>query len=1101
MTSLPRFSVNNPVPVNLFMAAIIAGGILAALTLVRDLFPEVQLNIIQVATPYPGASPAEIEKGITRKIEERIKNVEGVYKLTSSITEGASVISVELRSGFDDVDQAVNDIKAAIDSIPREDFPEDALETRVSEVKFLFPVITASLYGELDERTLKSLGERLRDDILSLPGLANVELIGVRRDEIAIEVQPSTLVEYGLSLLDISEIVSASNLDLPAGKLRTDETIVAVRTLGERNRVEDLNEILIRSDATGKSVRLGAMATVVDGFEELEAEVRFNGLPCVVVSVSKTPKQDTVAIVERVRALVAGKMGRPLEVSWIDNLLGRVPGGSELREIYETGRSHPYPPGIHVELQNDLGQVITSRLDLLIRNGLWGLALVFTSLLLFLHWRVALWVMMGLVLAIAGSLICMKLMGQTFNMVSMFGLIVVLGLLVDDAIIVGEHVYSKVEEGIEPRLAAISGTEEVMWPVVCAVLTTVVAFAPLMFLDGPLGDIMSVLPLVVCVALTVSLLEALTILPTHLAQSLRPLSRSHEKPRVRSDRGRPGSDPNSHRRSGSLRGFSRRFRAFEGGFLMPTIRAYYERLLRLASKYRYVTVASFVACMFPILGVLWGGHLPFVLKQKMDADSFAVILEMETGAPIEQTREALRTVERSMSDVQEIKSFQTFIGVQAGAGGAGISTASHLGRLVVELAPSEERARSSDAIVDQLRERTTHVSGVQELRYVAMDGAPGGAPIHLDITGENLSDLAAAASEIRERLAEFDGVFDTVDNFEPGRAEVQIELLDSARALGLTTQSLATQVRAAFYGYETKKFQRGREDVKIMVRYPLQYRKRISDIESMRIATPSGALVPFREVGRLTERTGYSLINRTDQRRTVTVKADVNDSVTNASLVIAQLSRQFPEMRSRYPGIDFAIGGQKLETARTFGSLAYSALIAMGLIYTILAALFRSYVQPAIVVAVVPFGIIGAVIGHLLMGCPLTPLSVIGLVALTGILVNDAMILVVSINRRVSAGVSPHEAVIEGGLGRLRPILLTSVTTVLGIAPILLENSSQAKFLMPLGLTISAGLVFATLLTLVTVPAFYLIVVDMKRISSAFVAFLLGRPTTSPLVC
>ena len=533
---------------------------------------------------------------------------------------------------------------------------------------------------------------------------------------------------------------------------------------------------------------------------------------------------------------------------------------------------------------------------------------------------------------------------------------------------------------------------------------------------------------------------------------------------------------------------------------MPKFRDKYRQTLRLATRYRYVTIAALVTCLMPMVGLVAGRHLPFVFIQEVDAEILFVSLQMGPGVPVERTRKALSVVERVVLDVEELESMQTFVGLHISTDGMGVSLGSHLGQIIIELSPSEERQRSSDEILQQIRTQTKDIPDVEKLNYVAMDGGPGGAPIHLEIRGEHLDDLASVADEIQERLAEFDGVYDIVDDFEAGRAEVQIELFDSARALGLTTQSLAIQIRAAFYGFEARKVQRGREDVRIMVRYPPEHRKKIHDVESMWIATPTGDLVPFREVGRLTDATGYNSIKRTDQQRRIIVKAEVDEDVTNAGLVIGQLAPHFAELQSRYPGIEFVLGGHQLEMSRSFASLITNSILVVGLIYTILAGLFRSYVQPMIVMAIIPFGIIGALVGHLLMGYPLTMLSVIGLVALTGIVVNDAMILMVFINRSVSSGVAPHDAVIEGGLARLRPILLTSVTTVLGIAPILLETSFQAKVLIPLAISISGGLIFATVLTLIAVPALYLIVIDLKRVAASLGAFLLGRPSqASPI--
>ena len=1080
MMSLPKFSVRNPVIINLFMFAILAGGIYSGLTLVREMFPEARPNKILISTMYPGATPAEIEKSITLRLEERIKDVDGVEKITSSVTEGLSVITAELHSGSEDIDQAVDDIKAVIDSIAPDDFPEDALETQVSRFEPRFPVLMVSLFGDMDERERKLLGERLRDDVLELPEISHVVLAGTRKDEISIEVRPAKLAEFGLSFMDVAQAIAASNLDMPGGQIRTEGANVAVRTLGEKARAEELYSLVIRTDRTGRLVTLRDVATIVDGFEDVEVIGKYNGAAAVTLTIYKTRDEDAVLMSALVRALVAGKMGRPLERSLGERVKAKLLGNDVVQQVYDQARNHPYPPGIGIETHNDLSQFIADRLDLLTRNGAWGLLLVFLSLLVFLHWRVAFWVMMGLILSILGSLICMKLLGQTLNLITAFALIIVLGLLVDDAIIVGEHIYAKVEAGVPATIAAVEGTEEVTGPVVCAILTTIVAFLPLIYIEGQIGDWMRGLPYVVCIALAVSLFEALTILPSHLGHALVPLSRGET----------PAQMP---RRST----WWTRLRRFQGGRktrLLDVLRARYERLLRTAVHYRYVTMGALVSLLLVIFGLVFGGLVPFVFLQKIDSDTVLARLRMQIGAPVAKTRVAMDVIEQAAMSLPEYKSVYALAGLQISDDGLSVSLRSHMGQAIIELVEGDQRQRTSDEVLRALREKTGDIIGVDKLTFRSIDGGPGGAAIQVDISGDRLEDLVAIAEEMKARLAGFEGVYDIVDDFDAGRPEVQIELFESARFLGLTTELLATQVRAAFYGFEAQKIQHGPEDVKVMVRYPLEFRRHIYDVEAMRLVTPGGELVPFGEVARLTEETGFASINRVNQRRTVAVTADVNEDVANANQVMAVLASAFPEFERRFPGVRLAFGGQRLETARSFRSLKKGFVLALLFIYLILAGLFRSYTQPLIVMAVIPFGLIGAVLGHLVMGYPLTILSMIGTVALTGIVVNDSLILVSFVNRKVRGGVPLIEAVVQGGVGRLRPILLTSATTVLGIAPLLLEQSFQARFLIPMGVAISAGLLFATVLTLLAIPALYLILFDVRRMIDGAWCWVRGRP-------
>lgn len=1082
MKSLPRFSVENPVIVNLVMFAILLGGLWSGLTLIREMFPESRPDRITINTAYPGATPQEIEKGITLKIEEAIKDIDGIDKIVSTVNEGSSTVIAELRTDFDDIDEALREVKNAVDSIPREDFPEEALETIVSKLDPRWPVINVSVFGDMDERTLKILGDRLRDDLLALPGITDVVISGTRADEISVEVRPQKLVEYGVSFMDVARAISATSMDLPGGQLRTRRSNIAIRTLGERDWGEQFYDIVVKSTPDGGAVTLRDVAVVTDAFADVDTAGRFEGKPAVSAIVYKTPKQDAILMSSMIKAMVAGKMGKPLKRDWSNLLLARISGKDELRDIYDEAARNPYPADVSIRTHGDLSRFVKGRLELLSRNGFAGLILVGLSLLLLLHWRVAFWVMSGLVLAIAGSLIAMSLTGQTLNLMTMFGLIIVLGLLVDDAIIVAENVYTKIEQGEKPELAAVRGTEEVTWPVITAIATTIVAFVPLLHIEGQMGAWMGVLPVIVCIALTVSLFEALTILPAHLAHGLHAVSQLDEE--------------EERRRLGWFGTISLRVRKAQEHFVNRLLITNYEKLLRVAVRYRYVTLAALIGSLLAVGGMVAGGHVPFVFLQKMDSETIIAKLKMDVGTPIEKTSEAFAVVEAAAARQPEVDFVYTMLGSQLSDDFVMPMSQSHAAQAFVEIGPIEDRARNSEQILADLRANTGEIPGVDVLKYETMQGGPGGAAIQLEISGDRMDDLVAVSDRFKDQLAGFEGVFDITDDFDAGRREVQIELCDSARVLGLTTESLAIQVRAAFYGFEARKVQRGREDVKIMVRYPPPYRRQIYDIESMYVATPAGAMVPFRDVARLVEGTGYATIKRKDQKRTVTVQADVDDTITNSNDVIAKLQESFPAVLTEHPGLKLEFGGQKLETAKSFGSVKEGILVSCILIYVILASLFRSYVQPIIIMSAIPFGVIGAVLGHWLMGYPLTMLSMIGLVALTGIVANDSLILVSFINKRIAEGMPIREAVVEAAKRRLRPILLTSATTVLGLAPLLSETSFQARFLIPMGISISAGLVFATVLTLVAVPAFYMIMVDGQKLWAGFWGWLLNKEIT-----
>ncbi|MBU0638575.1 MAG: efflux RND transporter permease subunit [Planctomycetes bacterium] len=1072
MKSLPRYSVENPVLVGVVMVTILAGGIYSAFTLVREMFPESRPNQVVIQAVYPGATPPEIEQNLAQRLEEAIKDVKDIEKIETRISEGVGTILVTLTNDVDDLDQKVNDFKAAVDAVPRDELPEQAEEVRVMRFEPTLPVIAVALFGDLDEAALKQAGQDLRDELLLLPGITDVVLGGTRKGELAVEVVPEKLVEYRLSLARVASAIRQTNLDLPGGQIRTPDQNVALRTLGQSDEAETIAATIVQTTPNGAVVRVSDLGRVFDGFEDREVRGRFNGKPAVEVTVYKTGDQDAIDISTKVKAFVAGKRRQPLESSFATRVQKLLGVRSEVERIHQRAWNDPYPEVLQTQVHSNLARYIEDRLDLLQRNGAWGLTLVFLSLLLFLNWRVAFWIMMGLLLSVAGAIMLMSAVGATLNLISMFGLIVVLGLIVDDAIVVGENIYARVEQGQTSKQAAIEGTQEVTWPVVIAVSTTIGAFLPLLFIEGRIGDFMGVLPVVVMCALTVSLIEALSILPSHLADWLKP---------VRADL---GAAPARHWFARLVRSLREKQRYY----FQERFTDVYERLLRLATRYRYVTVAAVLAALLVSFGMISGGRVPFVFLQKMDSETVLVNLDMPVGTPADGTEAALKAVENAiltLRDRGEVESVYTLVGAQIAAGedGATVSRRPHVGQAIVELSTIDRRARSSEEIIADLRSQTRGILGVNSLRYSPMQGGPSGSEIAIEVTGPNIDDILAVAETLQTKLARMQGVYDITDDYEEGRREIQIALLDSARPLNLTTEMLATEVRGAFYGLEARTLQRDREDIDIRVRFPEHRRQRLCELESMRIATPTGQMVPFCEVARASEARGTASIRRIDQRRAVVVSADVDQAQGNADLILAELSPDVTELERQYPGLRVEFAGNRRETVKSFGSLKRDFVFAVLLIYVMLAGLFRSYVQPLVVLTAIPFGLNGAVAGHFLMGYPLTILSMIGLAALTGIVVNDALILVDFINREVAGGKATQAAVIDGGRRRLRPIILTSLTTILGLAPLMAETSFQARFLIPMAISISFGLAFATVLTLIVVPAIYLIVADARQLA------------------
>jgi HAE1 family hydrophobic/amphiphilic exporter-1 len=1077
--SLPKFSVENPVLVNMLMIAILAAGIYTGLTMTREMFPESRPRQVLISTVYPGATPEEVEKGISLRIEEAVKDVEYIDKIETTISEGVSAILISLTSDVTDLDDKVNEFKAAVDSIPRDEFPEDAEETTVIKFEPTLPVASVAIYGDADETTLKDAGRRLRDDLLLLPEISDVRLYGIRKDEITVEVEPEQLIAHHLSLAQVAGAIRQTNLDLPAGLVKTADQNVAVRTLGETDDATRVAETIVRTTEGGKVVRVRNLGRVIDAFEDTETRGRFNGKPAVDLTVYKTGDQDAIQIAEYIKAFVAAKRGEPLKTSW----LSRLGMGGEVRRIYERSANEPYPAALTFEVHGDLSRYIADRLELVQRSGSWGLLLVFLTLLLTLNWRVAFWVMMGLVLSVMGGLLLMDMFGATLNLISMFGLIVVLGLIVDDAIVVGENIYARVERGEAPRLAAVRGTEEVTWPVLIAVTTTIGAFFPLMFIEGRIGDFMGVLPIVVMSALLISLLEALIILPSHLADTLRPVQATTAAAPA----------------TGFVSRLTAPLRNGQQALMQRFIMGPYERFLRAAVRNRYVTIAAALSALMLSLGLVAGGFVEFVFIQKMDSETILVNLEMPVGTPADQTEARLLDLERQILDADrfpEVRTAYTLVGTQIEAGGseATSSSRSHLGQIMLELTTVDQRDRQSDEIVQDMRRSIGQVVGANSLRFVSMRGGPGGAEIEIEVTGRDIGMLLSAAERLKQELGRQVGVYDIDDDYERGAREMQIELLDSARPLGITTQSLATEIRGAFYGLEARTLQRDREDIDIRVRFAEPRRAHIYELERMRVATPLGTMVPISEVAQIEESESTASIRRIDQRRAVVVQADVDQNQNNAEKIIAAMTPMLSELERELPGVRVEFAGNKREATKSLGSLQRDFMIAILLIFVMLAGLFKSYIHPLVVLTAVPFGMTGAIVGHFVMGYPLTILSMIGLVALTGIVVNDALILVDFINKERREGKLLFEAVISAGRRRLRPIILTSLTTILGLAPLMMEQSFQARFLIPMAISISFGLGFATVLTLVVVPSLFMIAEDAKRA----IAWLRGVEMPSP---
>ena len=1028
----------NHVAANLLMAFVLVAGLLGAIDIKKETFPEISLDTVSITVPYLGATPEDVEEGVCKRLEERLTGMEDVRRIRSTATEGIGVVTVELELGAD-VDKVLDDIKSEVDRI--DTFPAETEKPVIKDLIRRNRVVDVVVYGQVSERALKVAAERVREDLRSSGSISQVELLGVRTDEISIEVSERALRSHGLSLAQVADAVRRTSLDLPGGSVKGEDGEVLMRIQGLRHRGQEYESVAVLTGADGTSLALGQIASVVDGFEDSDLVSRFDGQPAAVVQVYRTGDQSALEISDLVVEYVAENRGA-------------------------------LPAGISMDYVRDDARLLRSRLDLLSRNAQMGLVLVFVLLSLFLDLRLAFWVMLGIPISFLGSFLLIQPFDVSINMISLFAFIVALGIVVDDAIIVGENVYAHRERGKGLVRAAIDGTLEVGPPVVFSVLTSVAAFMPLAFVAGMMGKFMFVIPVIVVSVLLLSLVEALLILPAHLS----------------SESGLPS------------RFFGRIFRLplkwhddtadWVNGRLRALIDGPYTRSLRLSLANPMTTAALGVALMLVTLGWVAGGHIKFVFMPKIDSDWVTVSVVMPQGTTVEQTASVVEGIEVAVMQVRGeydaahgeeapsiFRNVFTLVGDQPTARRTAMHSSSsaggqsHVAEITIELLPSEERDVGSTEIATRIRELAGEVPGAESVSYKGTLFSVGN-PIEVELASRNFPQLLQAVERLKAEIARYPGATDIQDSFQEGKLEMKLSLRPRARILGLTLGDLARQVRQGFYGEQALRFQRGRDDVRVMVRYPEAERRSPGDVERMRIRTPAGDEVPFSYVADVELGYGFATIQRTDGHRVVTVSADVDEEVANADEINTDLEARFlPALSLDYPGVRHSMSGEQRERADSFASLGKGFAVALLAIYALLAIPFGSYLQPLVIMSAIPFGMIGAVWGHTLMGLDLAMLSLFGVVALSGVVVNDSLVLLAFYNQLRKQGVERDEALIEAGRKRFRPIILTSLTTFFALLPMILEKSMQARFLIPMAVSLGFGILFATVIVLVGVPA------------------------------
>ena len=1059
MNKMLSWFARNGVAANLLMLTIVVGGLLTISSIKMEIFPEFEADLIVVSVPYLGAAPAEVEVGVCVRIEEAIQDLEGIKKLSSTASEGVGTISLEVESGFDGR-RLLEDVKSRVDAIST--FPEETEKPIIREIIFRRQVINVAVSGNADEATLKILTEQIREDILAQTAVSQVQLASVRPYEISIEVSEFALRRYGLTFSEVVQAVRNSSLDLPGGSVKTSGGEILLRSKGQAYRGTEFDQIALRSRPDGTRLMLGNVARVVDGFAETDQSSRFDGKPTALLQVFSVGDENILDIAGAVHTYVEEKQAR-------------------------------LPDGIKLTTWQDQSRIFQGRLDLMLNNGQLGFLFVFLCLALFLRIRLAFWVALGIVISFLGTFWLMPQVDTSVNMLSLFAFIVVLGIVVDDAIIVGENIYVHQQRGKDALKASIDGTREVSTPVIFAVLTSIAAFSPLLFVDGIMGKFFKVIPTIVILMLLFSLVESLLILPAHLR---------HGEPTHR----------DTPRRNIFWLFYPFYLAIFYGERWLRNVQDFvtyqlkrfinniYAPLLEKALDWRYASVAIGFGTMLITIGIVGAGWIKFEFFPAVESEFVAAGLTMPQGTPVHVTDQIIARIEESAIQLQKelrqeaIKTYpeddpdviahimasigeQPYAAQQQQNGGAavGVSSAAHLGEVTLALARSEDRTIGSLEIANRWRGLVGPIPDAVKLTYVS-SLFNSGESINIELSSGNYVQLQQAAAELKQKLADYPGVFDISDSFRAGKQELKLKVKPEGEVLGVTLSSLARQVRQAFYGEEAQRIQRGRDDIRVMVRYPETERQSLGDLENMRIRTPNGAEVPFSlaaqaEIGR-----GYSNIRRVDRRRVIAVTADVDDVKANANEILDDMTTTYlPTLLAKHPGLTYSFEGEQRNQAESMASLGSGFLAAMMVIYVLLAIPFKSYVQPLIVMSAIPFGVVGAVWGHLIMGIDLSLLSLFGIVALSGVVVNDSLVLVDFINRGRESGLHLLEVIRNAGMARFRPVLLTSLTTFAGLTPMLLEESLQAQFLIPMAVSLAFGVLFATSITLLLVPIGYFI--------------------------
>ena len=1037
MQTAIRWFANNSVAANLLMIVLVLGGISGALTTNQEEFPNFDVKVINVFVPYLGAAPIEAEKAVCVRIEEAIEGVEGIEKVYGTAVEGGCSVASQLYSDADDI-SASNEIKSRIDSI--NNLPIETEKPNVSKVAFTRRVLQIALFGDATERELKELGRTLRDKIAAVEGISQVAVEYTRPYEISVEVSEETLRRYQLNLQQVAQAIRTGALDMPGGTLKTENGEILIRTMGQAYSGSDFSNIVVLTRLDGTRVTLGEIADIKDTFEEGDLLAAFNGAPAVMVNVSQVGSEDLIEIAADTKEIVA-EFNRTL------------------------------PQGIETNIWIDTSLELEERMSVLLKNAGGGLLLVLVILALFLQFRLAMWVAIGIPVALLGTLALVPFAGLTISTMTVLAFILVLGIVVDDAIVVGERVYAHEQQGKEGMQAAVEGTWEVSVPVIFGVLTTIAAFLPLIMVDGSMANFFAPLGWVVILALICSIVESQLILPSHLAHRSRKIADS---------------------------GFAGRWNKFQGRLsnaLQDLGTRAYRPFLQNAISWRYATATTCLGLLILAFSLIASGRVNFGFFPAIEGNRIYASLELPEGVAAETTLKAALQMQRGAQLLNDeivaqhnlsqplVRNTLSSVGQKVDRNGPGEPPGpgrSNLAEIVIDILPFEERANlSAKEIANRWRELVGPIPDAVKLSFDASTFSAG-APIEFRMQGSDVEVLRNAAEELKYELTRYPGVFDVSDTFRSGKQEIQLQLLPEARNLGLTLNDLGSQVRNAFYGVEAQRIQRGQDDVRVMVRFPESERASVGDLENMYIRTPQGSQVPFYSVAQFEVSRGFSEIRRLDGRRVVEVSADVDRTMVTPESVMADIKAKLvTKLQEKYPTVVFDVGGEQEERNSSFISLGIGLLFSCFVIYGLLAIPLKSYLQPMVIMSVIPFGAVGAIVGHYVLDVQLMFFSALGIVALAGVVVNSSLVLVDYANRQRREGLDAFAAISKAAVVRFRPIILTSVTTFVGLIPLMTTTTPATGPFLPIAISLAWGVLFATVITLLLVPCLYMMIEDL----------------------